>query len=110
MININETVKAILSTPDVQFKVFKTEKETGNVMLTTAVNDEFNRGVIIVEKDRVAIGTQGPDADGKLNTVFQPVTLELIDKIVRIPEPKTPVKGVPAEEAPVEKKTPKDVA
>jgi len=91
MINIKETVNAILATKDVQFKEFQTDEKTGTMTLTTPVNDEFVRGVIVVENERIAIGSQGPDKSGTIITSFQPVSMELIDKIVKVKEEAAPV-------------------
>jgi hypothetical protein len=81
-IAIKETIDKILSVPDVQFKVVKEDEKTGHIMLGTPVNDQFFRGIIIVEKERVGLGTQGPDDEGKMVTLFQPLTLEIIQQIV----------------------------
>jgi len=96
MINIEKTVASILATKDVQFKQYQKDEKTGTITLTTPVNDEFVRGVIVVEKERIAIGSQGPDASGKVITSFQPVSMELIEKIVLVEEAaKAPEKSVP---------------
>ena len=88
MIDIQKTVDSILATKDVQFKVLATDQKTNAVTLATPVDDNFNRGIIVVEHQRIGIGTQGPDEAGKLTTLFQPATLELIENIVYVPEEK----------------------
>lgn len=86
MIDIRKTVDAILATKDVAFKEFSTDPKTQTVTLVTAVNDAFSRGIIVVEKTRVGLGTQGPDEKGTLVTRFQPLTEEIMSKISFLPE------------------------
>jgi hypothetical protein len=80
-IHIKQTVKNILSVEDVQFKIIKEDEKTGHILLGTPVNNDFIRGVIVVEKERVGLGTQGPDENGKMTTLFQPLTYEIIQQI-----------------------------
>lgn len=80
-INVNKTVSEILSTEDVQFKKLNENKETGEVILATPVNDGFQRAIIIISPLSIGVGVQGPDEQGKLVVTFQPVSNEILHNV-----------------------------
>lgn len=82
VINVKKTVQQILAVPNVQFKLFKEDESTGTVLLSTPVNDDFSRGVISIDSDKVSVGVQGPNKEGKIVLTFQPIASEILNLIV----------------------------
>lgn len=81
-INVDKTVANILSVPNVQFRLFKQEEETHTTLLVTPVNDDFSRGVLSIDPDKVSIGVQGPNKEGKITLTFQPIASEILELVV----------------------------
>ena len=81
-INVSKTVEQILSVPNVQFKLFKENQDNNATLLVTPVTDDFSRGVLSIDPDKVSIGVQGPNTEGKIVLTFQPLASEILELVV----------------------------
>ena len=81
-IDVNKTVEQILAVPNVQFKLFKENQDSNATLLVTPVTDDFSRGVLSIDPDKVSIGVQGPNNEGKIILTFQPLASEILELIV----------------------------
>ena len=92
-INVIKTVEKILEI-EPNFKVLIEDEITGGVTLSTPVDDNFNRMIIIVEHQMIACGSQGLNSNEKLVTLFDPVPVKIIQAVEYIVPSKTVKKKV----------------
>lgn len=89
LIDVNKTVENILKVENVQFKLLKRDEKQNTALLVTPTNDDFARGIISIDSEKISVGVQSPDKDGKITITLQPTTVEILEIIsfVEIPEP-----------------------
>jgi len=81
-INVTATAEQILAVPDVQFKLLKRDEEKDITILSTPIGDDFSRGLLSIEPDKISIGIQAPDKEGKITLVYQPLASEILELVV----------------------------
>ncbi len=81
-INVEKTIKNILSVENVRFKLFKRDIVKNDAMLVTPTNDNFERTVIIINQQTISVAQQSLNEEGKLDLVFQPISAEILKQIM----------------------------
>lgn len=86
MINVKETANNILNNKQLAFKVLNENKETGALVLATAVNNSFSRALIVVENEQLSFSIQGSNDEQKIVTIGQPIPEIILKALVYLPE------------------------
>lgn len=83
-IDVKQTVTNILAVENVQFKLLKQDQEKNTALLVTPTDDNFQRGLITIDVNQIALGVQSPDKDGVITLTLQPTPVEILELVALV--------------------------